>query len=135
MKMMETIVMNLAIPFIILAMLSVMIDKFTLVLQEVMRKIPFLPDKFEWSIAYFIVLVSGYIVCWQLDFALFRYFSLEAKHVEFDWLLTALIISGGSSFLRSQFSMIESLPSGLYNLSATFRKFMPSKSSKQKSEE
>lgn len=123
--------MSLVIPFIVLALLSVMIDRFTLVLQGIMHKIPFLPNKFEWWIAYFIILASGYTVCWQLDFALFRYFSLEAANVEFDWLLTALIISGGSSFLRAQFSMIESVPSVLYNLSSTFRKFVPSSKSNQ----
>lgn len=117
---MEEIV-SLVIPFITLSILSVMVDKLTLFLQEIMHHIPKLPDRFEYVFAFITIFVTGYFICWQLDFALFRYFGLDAKIIHLDYILTALLISGGSSFLRVNFSQIESIPSVLQGVSSAFK--------------
>ena len=121
--MFETVVVNLIVPFIALSLLSVMLDRFTLFLEGIMKRIPKLPDQFEWWFAYIIVLGTSFLVCWQLDFQIFRYLGLEAKYSWFDWLLTSLIISGGSTFLKSQFNLINDIPSVL-SLTNSFRRII-----------
>lgn len=124
-------VINLIIPFIALAMISVMIDKFTLFLEQVVHAIPRLPDKFEWWIAYFIVLLLSTVVCWQGDFRFFDYLNLYFP-TWLDYFMTGLVISGGSAFVRTQFGMIESIPSAVMGVTATFRRFLPSSKEKLK---
>jgi hypothetical protein len=114
-------IIDLVIPFIALAILSVGIDKLTLVLEGIMHKIPKLPDKFEWTIAYIIVLGISYLVCWQGDFKLFAYLNLNFKYEWEDWFLTALIISGGSAFVRTNFIMIDNIPSVIRGISTTLK--------------
>lgn len=115
-------IIDLLIPFIVLSILSVMSDVLIRWLEAVMRAIPGIPDKFEWWIAYVIIFGVGYFVCWQLDYGLFTYFGLTAKYPPLDYVLTALIISGGSSFVRTQFGVINEIPSALQGVSAFFRK-------------
>lgn len=123
-------IINLIIPFITLAILSVMIDKFTLFLEGVMHKIPKLPDVFEWWVAYFLVLGFSTVVCWQGDFRFFDYLNLYFP-MWLDYLMTGLVISGGSAFVRTQFSMIDSIPSAVMGVTSSFTR-MVGKSKKTK---
>ena len=129
----ENIVFNLVVPFVAIALLSVMIDRFTLFLEGLMKRIPKLPNKFEWWFAYILVLAASFIVCWQLDFQIFRYLGLEARLPWFDWLLTSLIISGGSTFLKTQFNLINDIPS-ILNMTSSFRRMVSSKTQKKQEE-
>ena len=99
---MEQIIL-LIIPFIALAILSVMIDKFTLFLEAIAHKIPGLPDKFEWSLAYGLVFLSSFLVCYQGNWDLFAYLDFHFNYAWQGWALTALVVSGGSAFVRTQF--------------------------------
>ena len=100
-----------------------MLDRFALFLEGIMKRVPFLPDKFEWWVAYIVVLSAAFLVCWQLDFQIFRYLGLDAKYSWFDWLLTSLIISGGSTFLKTQFNLINDIPS-ILNITNSFRRLI-----------
>lgn len=117
---MESII-ELVVPFIVLSILSVMSDVLTRWLEAVMRAIPGVPDKFEWWIAYVVIFGVGYFVCWQLDYGLFTYFGLHAKYPPLDYILTALIVSGGSSFVRNNYGVINEIPSILSGVSSVFR--------------
>lgn len=130
---MEEIV-ALIIPFIALAFLSVMIDKFTLFLEGIMHKIPNFPDYLEWHTAYAFVLITSTIVCWQGDFRFFDYLNLYFP-VHLDYLMTGLVISGGSAFVRTQFSMIDAIPSAVTGITSTFTRFVSKKSSNTAAEE
>lgn len=120
--MVETIFINLITPFIALVLLSTLIDRATLALEGLMHKVPKLPDHFEWWVAYLFVLGAGYFICYELDFTMFKYLGLEAKHEELDWLLTALIISGGSTFVRTQFGIINEIPAFLSGITTSISK-------------
>ncbi|MBO8136818.1 MAG: hypothetical protein H0Z40_01570 [Desulfotomaculum sp.] len=115
-------VVELIIPFIALAILSVMIDKFTLFLEGVMKLIPGLPDSFEWPVAYIIVLAVGYVICWQGNYDLFAYLNINFRQPWQGWLMTALVISGGSAFVRSSFDVVDNIPASLSGLTATIKK-------------
>lgn len=117
-------VVSLIIPFIALAILSVMIDKLTLVIEGIMHKIPGFPDRFEWWAAYVIVAIISFIICWQGGFSLFMYLGINFKYAWEGWLMTALVLSGGSAFVRSNFAMIESIPSILSGVTATVTNFV-----------
>lgn len=126
-------IISLIIPFIALAILSVMIDKLTLVLEGVMHKIPRLPDQFEWWIAYVIVAILSFIVCWQGNFDLFAYLDIYFNYKWQGWLMTALVLSGGSAFVRTNFSMIEAIPAVLGGVTTTVKGFFKSSKSNQNS--
>jgi hypothetical protein len=94
-----------------------MVDKFALVLQQGMKKVPFLPDQFETPIAYLIVFAASFTACWRGHYSLFEYLDFTFAHEFEGWILTALVISGGSAFLRESFDTMNSLPgilSGMY---------------------
>lgn len=117
---MENIV-ALIIPFIALSILSVLIDRLTMVLEGIMHKIPGLPDHFEWIPAYFIVLAISYAVCFFGDFGLFLYLDIQFKYQWMDYLLTSLIISGGSYYVRQQFDSINNLPSIMTGVTSSIK--------------
>jgi len=116
---------SLIVPFIALAILSVMIDRFTLFLQHVMEKIPGLPDRFEKPIAYLIVLAASYIACWRGDYSLFTYLNFAFQHKEEGYFFTALVISGGSMFLRESFSAIDNIPVSISSAYGAIRRVFP----------
>lgn len=117
-------IVALVIPFIVLALFSVMIDKLTLVLEGIMNKIPRLPDHFEWYAAYMFVLFGSYLVCWRSDFILFSYLDLHFENPEEGYFLTALLISGGSAFVRTGFSMIETIPTSISGVTTTVKRLV-----------
>jgi hypothetical protein len=117
-------IVALVIPFIALAILSVLIDRFTLFLEGVMHRIPKLPDQFEWWVAYALVLGLGYVVCWQGDFNLFNYLDFRFWYAWEGYLLTALVISGGSTFIRTQFSVINDIPSAVFGTTSAVSRFL-----------
>ena len=120
-------VISLIIPFIALAILSVMIDRFTLFLEAVVKYIPLLPNRFEWPFAYGIVLGTGYLVCWQGHFDLFAYLAIHFRQEWQGWLMTALVISGGSAFVRTSFSVIDNIPMSVQGAySSVKRMILPS---------
>ena len=111
-------VSSLIVPFIALIIITVMVDKFTLVLQYIMKRIPHLPDEFEKPIAYIIVFCVGFVVCWRGHYSLFTYLDFSFENDYEGWILTALVVSGGSAFLKESFSAMDSLPgilSGMYS--------------------
>jgi len=115
-------IISLIIPFITLALFSVMIDKLTLFLVVLMSKIPNFPDQYEWPTAYFFILVLSYVVCWQGSFNLFEYLNVSFQYEWQGYLMTALLLSGGSALVRTGFSMIESIPSVLSGISTTVQR-------------
>jgi len=101
---------SLLIPFIALIIVAVMIDKFTLVLQHIIKKVPFLPDEFEKPIAYLIVFAVSFLVCWRGHFCLFTYLGFSFNHAYEGWIMTSLVISGGSAFLNESFDRMGNMP-------------------------
>lgn len=120
--MVEEIFVNLVIPFIALALFSTLVDRFTLALESIISKIPKFPDHFEWTTAYIFVLAISSFLCWEFNFTMFKYLGLEAKHTAFDWFLTALIISGGSTFVRTQFGVINEIPAFLSGITTSIKR-------------
>jgi len=103
-------VSTLLIPFITICILAVLVDRFTLVLEEIMRRIPKVPNKFWGPVAYTIVFAAGFIVCWRGNFDFFTYLNFSFHHSWEGWGMTALLLSGGSKFVRQSFGLINSMP-------------------------
>lgn len=118
-------IVSLIIPFVALAIISVMIDKFTLFLESVMEKVPRLPDYFEWPVAYIIVLAVSLLICWQGRFDLFSYLNIHFLYDWEGWLMTALVISGGSTFVRTSFNVVDSIPMGIRSVSSSITRILP----------
>lgn len=128
-------VIALIIPFVAIAVISIMADRLTMVLQAIMNRIPKLPDKFEWWIAYFIVLGISYLVCMEGNFDLFAYFNMHFRYSWEGWLLTALVLSGGSSFVKTQFNMIDSIPGVISGVTTTIKNIVVPNNKKNASQE
>ena len=108
---------SLLVPFVALILVTVMVDKFTLILQHIMVKIPWLPDQFEKPIAYMIVFCMSFLVCWRGHYCLFTYLGFTFEHSWEGWILTSVAISGGSAFLNESFDRMNMMPgilSGMY---------------------
>lgn len=117
---MESIV-ELIIPFIALSILSVLVDRLTMVLEGLMKAIPGLPDSFEWFIAYAFVLATAYAICHLGNFGIFIYLDIVFVYPWIDYLLTALIISGGSHYVRQHFDTINNIPSAMSSVTSSIR--------------
>lgn len=111
---------NIALAFIAVALLVVMVDQITKVLEGIMKRIPFLPDAFEWTIAYIILLGIASVVCWQGRFDLFVYLNFNWHYKWEGYLLTGALVAGGSSLLVKQFKVMGLIPSIVSGVSSMF---------------
>jgi len=112
---------DIALAFIAVALLAVMVDQLTQVLEAVMAWIPYLPDQFELPIAYIILVGIASAVCWQGHFDLFKLLGFEWwQYPELGWVLTGCIIAGGSSLLGKQFRMVGLIPSVISGVASMF---------------
>ena len=111
-------IVSLAIPFIAIAIFASMVDSLVQALEYLLQKISGFPDYLENVAAYFTVFLISLLVCWQGEFDLFVYLNIKFQQAWQGWLMTALVISGGSSFVRYKFGLIKEIPSGVYGLSA-----------------
>lgn len=118
---------NLIIPFIALVLYSKMIDKLTEVLGDIMLKVKWLPDSFEASLAYLFILAVAFLNCWQADWSFFSYLDINYKYDWENYLASALVISGGSAFVREGFSAIETIPMSLQGIASTVRNVVSGK--------
>lgn len=116
-------VSTLIIPFIALCILSVMVDRITLMLEEVMRKISWLPNQFWGPVAYAIVFAAGFLVCWRGSFDFFTNLNFSFHHPWEGWILTAILLSGGSAFVKSSFGMINNIPQAVSSVCSTIGGF------------
>lgn len=124
----------LALAFIALVFLAPMIDVLVQWLENVMRKIPKLPDQFEPAGAYFITVAVAYIICWQGEFDFFAYVNLNFDPWQ-GYLLTAMILSGGTKWVRSNFELANSIPAMLTGgLMSTMYKIVTRKASDKDAE-
>lgn len=107
---------NIALAFIAVALLVVMVDQLTRVLQEIL---PF-PQKYELPLIYVILVSIASVICWQGRFDLFAQLGFEWQHSELGWLLTGSIIAGGSSLLGKQFRMVGLIPGIVSGMASMF---------------
>jgi len=106
----------IAIAFIATALLVVMVDQMTRIIKEIL---PF-PPKVESVITYIVLSGIASAVCWQGDFDLFRYLNFNWQHQEEGWILTGLLIAGGSSLLAKQFKVVGLIPSIISGTASMF---------------
>jgi hypothetical protein len=111
---------DIALAFIAVALLAVMVDQLTRVLEAVMERVPYLPDQFELPIAYIILVGIASAVCWQGHFDLFKLLGFDWQYKELGWLLTGCIIAGGSSLLGKQFRMVGLIPGIISGVASMF---------------
>jgi hypothetical protein len=109
---------SLLVPFVALVIITVMCDKFTLFLQNIMVKIPWLPNEFGKVIGYVIVFFAGLVICSRGHYCLFTSLNFSFEHEYEGWILTSVVVAGGSAFLNESFDRMNSMPgvlSGMYS--------------------
>jgi hypothetical protein len=114
--------LGMTTPFIVLILFSVLIDRFMFVLNKTIEKIPHLPDKIEGCIAYSIILGISYLICWQGSYDLFKYLNVNFNYAWEGFLLSSMLVSGGSSFVKLSFGLINEIPSVLGSLTSSIGK-------------
>jgi hypothetical protein len=117
-------VATLLTPFILLCFASVMVDWAARVLQEVMRRIPWLPNRFWGPAAYLIVFAAGYVFAWQAGFDFFSYLGASFPAAWEKWGWTALLLSGGSSLVKECFGVANGIPQIVSNVFSTVTNFV-----------
>lgn len=116
-------VTSLIIPFVAICIVVVMVDRLAMAIESIIHKIPYLPDKLEGPIAYAVVFLASYVICWRGGFNFFASLNFTFRHEYEGWLMTALLISGGSSFVKASFGMMSNIPqvvSGVYSTITSF---------------
>lgn len=111
---------SIALAFIAVALLVVMVDQITKVIQGIMKSIPFLPDQFEWTFAYMILMGIASAVCWQGHFDLFTHLNFTWCYKWEGYLLTGALIAGGSSLLVKQFRVMGLIPTVVGGVTSMF---------------
>lgn len=113
-------VVSLIIPFITLSILSILIDRIVITLEFILHGIKGLPDSFEPGIAYILALVFSIVVCHFGNFDFFAYLDLEFPY-DIGIILTGIVVSQGSSYLKSAFSAINEMPSAVSGIMSSFK--------------
>lgn len=117
-------IISLVIPFILLIIFGQMTDRLTVFLEELMNPIPWLPDKIESKLAFLILAGIGFVICWEFQFNLFGYLNHPGRHDYIGYLGTALILAGGSSFIKQSFDTMNGIPSIFAGLTTTMFRMM-----------
>lgn len=108
------------IAVICLTILTVMVDKWAVWTQTIAEIIPWLPDKYHWTVGYTLVFMGSLFVCWRLQFNLFA--ALEQPGItKWDGMVfTALVMSGGSNFLATIYERSDKIPGVFRGMYSTF---------------
>ena len=101
---------TLILPFVALCFLSVMVDRLIMVIEEIMRHVPWLPNRFWGPVAYVLVFTMGYVFCWAGAFNFFAVLGFAFRRQYEGWVMTSLLLSGGSAFVRNAFGLISNIP-------------------------
>lgn len=109
-----------ALAFVTLTILTVMVDRWTFWTQGIVKLIPFLPDRLHWTCGYALAFGASLGVCWRLHFDLFDALGLSSTTQWDGYVLTALIMSGGSSFLAVQYKALDTIPGVVRGVMSTF---------------
>jgi hypothetical protein len=110
--------------FVMLFILSKMVDKAVLFLEYILKYIPRLPDKIEAPIAYILVTGLSYIACWRFNFSIFSAFGYPTVDLYEGWIGTALVLSGGSKFMREISENLDYLPGFLSTIIQSTRQVL-----------
>ena len=81
-------------------------DRFILIMTEIIKKVPKLPDKIEWYFVYLIASILSFYLVYNADLGLFALFGIHFEYRSIDYILTALFISNDSSFITENLSNI-----------------------------
>ena len=113
-------VSNLIVPTLGLCILAVMADRLIRVLQEIMYRIPKLPDEFWSPITYILAFIIALVVCWRSNFNYFSYYGCF-KFSSFEgYMVTSLFISGGTKIVKESFGLMGFMPSIMSGFSNYF---------------
>ncbi len=108
-----------------------MIDKLVLVLEDVSEKVPYFPNEFSWWLKYVIVVIVAYYISWQGNYNFWVYLNIDFNHDWQGYLMTALLLSGGSSLVKVGFSIIDTIPNSVKNITVAAKKMIPEKDNKK----
>jgi hypothetical protein len=120
---MDQLAMSLLIPFIVLVIFGTMTDRIAIFLEQVMHAIPFFPDKLEKKTAFVLLVMIGFGICWQFDFNLFAYLNHPGRSEYAGYAFTAILISGGSKYLKENFENMDTLPGILSGITTSVTKY------------
>lgn len=106
-------IVDLTIPFLVLVIVAYGATRATKILESFIKDIPYLPDKFEPPLVYFLVCIMGFIFCWRGQWSLFQYLDVHFINEWEGWIASSIIISSGLVGLKEIFSAIETIPSAI----------------------
>lgn len=111
---------DIAIAFIAVALLVVAVDRLTLFLQAILKRIPIGPDSFDDYIAYIILVGIASAVCWQGRFDLFSNLNWNWHYTWEGYLATGAMVACGSTLLCKQFKVLGFMPSVISGITSMF---------------
>lgn len=113
---------SLAMAFVVIAIAALIIDVVTDRIQNLLKIIPIISEQLYNILSYIIVLMLSYYFCWQGNFDLFLCLNISFNCKWQGWLMTALIISGGSKTIIEKYNLISKIPSSIFMLKKEHKK-------------
>lgn len=116
-------VSSLIVPFIALCFLIPFMDGIMIFLEAVMRRIPWLPNRFWGPIAYVIASAMAFLICWRGHFNFFGYLGFTFEHDYEGWFCTASLLGAGSGYVKKAFGQVNTIPqviSNVYSMATGF---------------
>ena len=96
--------------FIVLCFATTMTDSITSWLEAIMMKISWLPNSFDWYVAYIVVSCIAFVFCNVSHFGFFSQLGLVFNAHWEDYLASSFLLAAGSKFTIKCFGTINSIP-------------------------
>ena len=111
--MFEEAFVPLALAFLALVFLAPLTDGVSQFLENIMVRIPRLPNSFSDVVSFVVTVGVGYVICWLGKFDFYAYLNLQFSQ-EVGWLFTAILLAGGTKVLRQRFELANTIPLSVF---------------------
>ena len=111
--MFEEAFVPLILAFLTLVFFTPLIDGVVMFLERVMLHIPKLPNNFGARVSFVITVGVAYCLCWRAGFDFYAHLGNSFTQQE-GWLVTALLLSGGTTALKRHFDLANLIPVGIF---------------------
>ena len=111
--MFEDAFVPLALAFLGLVFFSPLIDGVVLFLERIMLHVPRLPNTFGARVSFVLTVAVAYCLCWRAGFDFYAYLGMNFTQQE-GWLVTAILLSGGTKALKRYFDLANLIPMGVF---------------------
>lgn len=103
----------LSLAFLALVFFAPIVDGVVMFLERVMLHFPRLPNNFGARASFLLTVLVAYCLCWRAEFDFYAYLGMGFSRHE-GWLITAILLSGGTKALKRYFDLANLIPVSIF---------------------